>query len=106
MNLAAYRRAVGLFYQRMLPLTSLGSGLILGSAVMFGNWPLPLRLGVLLMKLSTFPLAWYIGQRTWPHQHWLYRNLHLAQWQLWAPLVVVNTVGLAALVKLLQLLAA
>ncbi|NVO85148.1 hypothetical protein [Hymenobacter terrestris] len=106
MNFAVYRRAVGLFYQRLLPLTSLGSGLILGSAVLFGNWPLPLNASVVLMKLSTFPLIWYVGQRTWPDQHWFYRNLHLAQWQLWAPLVVFDTVGFAMLVGLIHQLAA
>ena len=37
-----------------------------------------------------------------PNQYWLYLNLHIAPWQLWVGVVLLDTVGFSVLVVLLR----
>ncbi|OWP61393.1 hypothetical protein CDA63_19645 [Hymenobacter amundsenii] len=107
MMLRNYLRALALFYRTLLPQTAVSSVLVLGvtglgAALLQLPWPPPLGPGLLLMKLGTFPLVAYLEHRLRPHQYWFYRNLHLARWQLWTPLVVADTAGFVAFVGLLH----
>lgn len=111
MTLNTYLRALALFYRTLLPQTILLSALVLGATALGAGllqlpWPPPLGPGLVLMKLGTFPLLVYLEHRLRPHQYWFYRNLHLAPWQLWAPLVVLDTVAFCALAGVLHQLAA
>ncbi len=100
-----YLRALRLFYRTVVPFTGVASVFIIGTAIMFGNWPMQLRLALVLMKLSTFPVIWYLSEQLRPHQYWLYLNLHLAPWQLWAAVVALDTLGFCGLVAVLHHLA-
>jgi hypothetical protein len=102
MTLGKYPRALFLFYRTLLPSLSLFSLLILGTSVPYGNWPLQLSASVLLMKLVTFPLVWYLSERMRPHQYWLYLNLHIAPWQLWAGVVLLDTLAFSAIVRVVR----
>ena len=88
--------------------TALFSLLVVGAAVAgpFGAWPLPLTASLFLTKLATFPVVWYLSEQLRPHQYWLYLNLHVAPWQLWAGIVAVDTAVFGTVVKLLYWLAA
>lgn len=94
-----YLRAVGLLYRTMLPFTLLISGLILGSALLVGKWP-PQLFYLLLLKLSTFPVVIYLSAQFRPHQNWLFQNLHLTPRQLWAGIVVADSLLFLLLLRL------
>jgi hypothetical protein len=104
MTISTYLRALGLFYRTVALFTGLFSLLILGVAVVgpFGTWPLPLTAGLLLTKLGTFPAIWYLSGQLRPHQYWLYLNLHIAPWQLWAGIIALDTALFSATVGLLH----
>jgi hypothetical protein len=97
-----YLRALFLFYRTLLPSLSLFSLLILDTSVPFGNWPLQLSVSVLFMKLITFPLVWYLLGQMRPNQYWLYLNLHIAPWQLWIGIVLLDTMVFSALVAMVR----
>lgn len=107
MTISTYLRALGLFYRTVALFTALFSLLVVGAAVAgpFGKWPLPLTSGLLLTKLGTFPVIWYLSEQLRPHQYWLYLNLHVAPWQLWAGIVAADTVVFSVVVSLLHWLA-
>ncbi|MFD2785209.1 hypothetical protein [Hymenobacter rubripertinctus] len=107
MTLFNYLRALALFYRLLLPQTALLSAVVLGATWLGAGllntpWPPRLGPGLVLMKLATFPVVAYLGQRLRPEQHWLFRNLHLSPGQLWAPVLVLDTVGFGAFVGLLN----
>ncbi|MBT2557180.1 hypothetical protein J7E24_05245 [Hymenobacter sp. ISL-91] len=109
MLFSVYPRVLALFYRSVLPLTGLLSAIIAGadgvSAGLLGTpWPPPLSAGLVLLKLSTFPLAAYLLGRMRPYQYGFYRNLHLAPWQLWAFVAVLDTGLFGGLIVLLHLL--
>jgi hypothetical protein len=108
MTISTYLRALGLFYRTVALFTALFSLLVVGASVVgaFGKWPLPLTAGLLLTKLGTFPAVWYLSEQLRPHQYWLYLNMHIAPWQLWAGIVVLDTVVFSVGVRLLYWLAA
>lgn len=83
MAFTVYPRALVLFYRSVLPFTGLCSGIVVGADGVGAR--------LLLLKLSTFPLVAYLVARMRPHHYWLYRNLHLAPWQLWAFVVLLDT---------------
>lgn len=97
-----YPRALFLFYRTQFSALSLFSLLILGTSVPFGNWPLQLGVSVLLMKLVTFPVVWYLSGQMRPNQYWLYLNLHIAPWQLWVGIVLLDTGLFSGIVVLLR----
>lgn len=102
-------RALALFYRSVLPFTAVVSAIMvgadgLGASLLGTTWPSALSPGLVLLKLSTFPVVAYLVGRMRPHQYWLYRNLHLAPGQLWAGVVVVDTLLFSGLVTLLHLL--
>ncbi|MBO0360085.1 hypothetical protein J0X19_19145 [Hymenobacter sp. BT186] len=91
-----------MFYRTQFSALSLFSLLILGTSVPFGNWPLQLGVSVLLMKLVTYPVVWYLSGQMRPNQYWLYLNLHIAPWQLWAGVVLLDTGLFSGVVALLR----
>ncbi|TGE06666.1 hypothetical protein [Hymenobacter fodinae] len=104
MTISTYLRALGLFYRTVAPFAVVFSLLIFAVAAVgpFPNWPLPLTLGLVLTKLSTFSVIWYLSEQLRPHQYWLYLNLHIAPWQLWAGVIVADTLLFSAAVLLLH----
>ena len=104
MLLPVYLRAVWLFYRSLLLFNLPFSLLVFGAAAMFGNWPPQLTVATLVCKLVTFPVVWYLSGQMRPHQYWLYLNLHLRPWWLWAGVVMLDLTLCATLVKLLSLL--
>lgn len=108
MLFTVYPRALSLFYRSVLPFTGLLSAILMGAdgvgASLLGTpWPPPLSAGLVLLKLSTFPLVAYLVGRLRPHQYSFYRNLHLAPWHLWAFVVLLDTTLFGCLVTLLHI---
>lgn len=106
MLLSVYLRALYSFYRTLTPSLVVFSLLIIGTSIPFGNWPLRLEGSVLCMKLVTFPLVWYLSEQLRPHQYWLYLNLHIAPWHLWAGIVLLDTALFSAAVLLIHQLVA
>ncbi|SNR64390.1 MULTISPECIES: hypothetical protein [Hymenobacter] len=104
MTIPTYLRALGLFYRTVAPFTVVFSLLIFAAAAVgpFPTWPLPLTAGLLLTKLGTFLVIWYLSAQLRPHQYWFYLNLHIAPWQLWAGVLVADTLLFSAAVGLLH----
>lgn len=105
MTISIYLRAVSLFYRTVAPFVTMFSLLIVGASVLYGNWPLRLSAAVLLVKLLTFPAVWYLWEQLRPQQYWLYLNLHIAPWQLWAGVVLADTGLFSAMIWGLRQLA-
>ncbi len=100
MSLPNYLRATALFYRTVVPFTLVASLLVLLMLLPFGGlrWPSTL----LLCKLATFPLVWYLTQQLRPHQYWLYLNLSVRPWQLWLAVGALDTLGFWALLAALS----
>lgn len=89
-----YLRPLGLYYQSVAPFTLGVSGLILAAPLLLDN-PFPGPLGVGLgQQLASVPVLIYLIGQFRPQQYWLYRNLHLAPWQLWTGVTLLNLVVL------------
>jgi hypothetical protein len=57
---------------------------------------------LVLIKLLTGPVVWYLAERMRPHQYWFYYNLGLTRRRLWTGVAVLDTllfVGAAVAVK-------
>jgi hypothetical protein len=94
-------RAVLLFYRSVGVFTVAISGLILGKgllpALLEGKGRGSLLL-LVLIKLLTQPVVWYLAESMRPHQYWFYFNLGISRTSLWAGVVVLDTllfIGLA-----------
>ena len=96
MRLSTYLRATGLFYRTIVPFSLFASVLVVGLIAPFGG--LRLGVGLLFSKLVTFPVVWYLAEELRPHQYWLYLNLHVRPWQLWAGVVALDTLGFCGLI--------
>ncbi|SFP68983.1 hypothetical protein [Hymenobacter arizonensis] len=107
--LFTWMRAVLLFYRGIAPFTLGISVLLLGVAL------LPLlhegqAIGVLLprlvlLKLLTGPVVWYLTERTRPHQYWFYYNyLGMGRRRLWAGVGVLDTLVFLALARAVTVL--
>ena len=91
--LATQLRAVGLFYRSVAPFMLGVSALILLAVLLPA-----LREGgaggllpaLLLIKLATAPVVWYLSEQLRPGQYWFYFNLHVSRRRLWAGVVALD----------------
>ncbi len=86
-------RAVGLFYRSVAPFMLGISGLILLAILLpaiLESWSSGLLPALLLTKLATAPVVWYLSEQLRPGQYWFYFNLHLSRRRLWASVVVAD----------------
>ena len=86
-------RAVGLFYRSVAPFMLGISGLlvfaVLVPALLEGaTHGLISRL--LLAKLATAPVVWYLAEQLRPGQYWFYFNLHISRRRLWMSVVALD----------------
>src|SRR6476469_6318966 len=91
--LATQLRAVGLFYRSVAPFMLGISGLILLAVLLpaiLEGWSGGLLPGLLLTKLATAPVVWYLSEQLRPEQYWFYFNLHLSRRRLWAGVVALD----------------
>ena len=86
-------RAVLLFYRSVGAFTVAITGLILGAGLLpalqegLGKGALP---RVVLIKLMTGPVVWYLAERARPQQYWFYFNLGISRAGLWAGVWVLD----------------
>lgn len=86
-------RAVLLFYRSVAPFMMGISGLILGAVLLpalLEGWSAGLLPGLLLIKLATAPVVWYLSEQLRPGQYWFYFNLGIPRQQLWGGVVVFD----------------
>ncbi|MCI1186849.1 hypothetical protein MON38_05415 [Hymenobacter sp. DH14] len=86
-------RAVGLFYRGVAPFMLGISGLILLAVLLpaiHEGWSDGLLPGLLLTKLATAPVVWYLSEQLRPGQYWFYFNLHMSRRRLWAGVVALD----------------
>ncbi len=93
--LATQARAVLLFYRTVAPFMLGISGLIL-AAVLFPalheGWGTGLLPAILLAKLATAPVVWYLSEQLRPGQYWFYFNLGVSRRRLWSGVVALDGV--------------
>ena len=87
-------RAVLLFYRSVAPFMLLISALILGCVLrpaLLEGWAgggiLP---QLVLIKLMTGPVVWYLAERMRPNQYWFYYNLGISLRFLWGGVAVLD----------------
>ncbi|MBG8555675.1 hypothetical protein [Hymenobacter guriensis] len=101
-----YLKVLRVYYRSVLSLTLPISALVLAAPLLMGTpLPSPLFLAV-VQKMASFPALIYLIGQFRPQQYWLYRNLHLAPWQLWAGVIVLDTLLLSVAHRLLAFLVA
>jgi hypothetical protein len=86
-------RAVGLFYRSVAPFMLGISGLLLLAVLLpaiHEGWSDGLLLGLLLTKLATAPVVWYLSEQLRPGQYWFYFNLNISRWRLWSAVVTLD----------------
>lgn len=82
-----------LFYRSVAPFTVGISALIIGGVLLPAlreGQAAGLLPALLLVKLATGPVVWYLSERARPHQYWFYHNLGAARWHLWAGVAVCD----------------
>ena len=98
-------RATLLFYCGVAPFMLGVSGLLLAAVLLpallegFGH---NLLFRLLLAKLATAPVVWYLSELLRPGQYWFYFNLHLSRQQLWAGVVLLDLCPFLAIASLMQ----
>ncbi len=98
-------RATLLFYRSVAPfMAGISSLLLLAVLVpaLLEGFAHDLIFRLLLAKLATAPVVWYLSEQLRPGQHWFYFNLNMSQRRLWAGVVVLDGglfVGGALLVR-------
>ena len=91
--LAIQLRATGLFYRSVAPFMLGISGLLLLAVLLpairegRSGGLLP---GLLLAKLATAPVVWYLSEQLRPGQYWFYFNLNVSRRRLWAGVVALD----------------
>jgi hypothetical protein len=91
--LATQLRAVALFYRSIAPFMLGVSGLILGAVLLpalLEGWGHNLLLKLLLTKLATAPVVWYLSEQLRSGQYWFYFNLNISRRRLWAGVVALD----------------
>ncbi|MEL5995729.1 hypothetical protein [Hymenobacter segetis] len=91
--LATQLRAVALFYRSVAPFMLGISGLILLAVLLpaiHEGWSGGLLPGLLLSKLATTPVVWFLSEQLRPEQYWFYFNLNISRRRLWAGVVALD----------------
>jgi hypothetical protein len=92
-SLAIWARAVLLFYRSVAPfmlgITALIVGGVLMPALLEGS-ARGLLLTLVLGKLITMPVAWYLSEQMRPDQYWFFYNLGISRLRLWAGVVSLD----------------
>ena len=86
-------RAVGLFYRSVAPFMLGISGLLLVAVLvpaLLEGLTHGLISRLLLAKLATAPVVWYLSEQLRPGQYWLYFNLNVSRRRLWAGVVALD----------------
>ncbi|WP_457065012.1 hypothetical protein [Hymenobacter sp. UYAg731] len=86
-------RAVALFYRSVAPFMLGISGLILLAVLLpaiHEGWSGGLLPGLLLTKLATAPVVWYLAEQLRPGQYWFYFNLNMSRRRLWGAVVALD----------------
>ncbi|OGX84548.1 hypothetical protein BEN47_16160 [Hymenobacter lapidarius] len=86
-------RAVLLFYRSIAPFMLGISGLILAAVLLpalHEGWGEGLLPGLLLTKLATAPVVWYLSEQLRPGQYWFYFNLGVSRRRLWSGVVALD----------------
>ena len=92
-TLTTQLRAVGLFYRSVAPFMLGISGLLLGAVLvpaLLEGLAHDLVFRLLLVKLATAPVVWYLSEQLRPGQYWFYFNLNVSRRQLWAGVVALD----------------
>ncbi|MDQ2795502.1 MAG: hypothetical protein M3Y12_16055 [Bacteroidota bacterium] len=91
--LAIQLRAVGLFYRSIAPFMLGISGLFLLAVLLpalLAGFTHGLIFRLLLAKLATAPVVWYLAEQLRPGQYWFYLNLNMSRRRLWAGVVALD----------------
>ena len=91
--LVTHLRAIGLFYRSVAPFMLGISGLILLAVLLpalHEGWGSGLLPGLLLTKLATAPVVWYLSEQMRPNQYWFYFNLGVSRRRLWGGVVALD----------------
>ena len=92
--LATQLRAVGLFYRSVAPFMLGVSGLLLLAVLLPGLlegwWRAGMLPTLVLAKLATTPVVWYLSDQLRPGQYWFYLNLHVSRRRLWAGVMALD----------------
>ena len=91
--LATQLRAVGLFYRSIAPFMLGISGLLLLAVLLpalLEGFTRDLIFRLLLAKLATAPVVWYLSEQLRPGQYWFYFNLNISRRRLWAGVVALD----------------
>ena len=86
-------RAVGLFYRSVAPFMLGISGLLLLAVLVPAlreGFTHGLIFRLLLAKLATAPVVWYLSEQLRPGQYWFYFNLNVSRRRLWAGVVALD----------------
>ena len=86
-------RAVGLFYRGVAPFMLGISGLLLLAVLvpaLLEGFTHDLIFRLLLAKLATASVVWYLSEQLRPGQYWFYFNLHVSRRRLWAGVVALD----------------
>ena len=94
-----------MFYRGVAAFTVGLSALLVGAGLLpalFDDVAGGALLVLVLLKLATAPVVWYLAEQTRPHQYWFYFNLGISRRRLWAGVFAVDTllfIGLAEVVR-------
>lgn len=92
-TLATQLRAVGLFYRSVAPFMLGISGLLLLAVLLpalLEGFTHDLISRLLLAKLATAPVVWYLSEQLRPGQYWFYFNLNISRRRLWSAVVALD----------------
>ena len=86
-------RAVGMFYRSVAPFMLGISGLLLLAVLvpaLLEGLTHDLIFRLLLAKLATTPVVWYLAEQLRPGQYWFYFNLNMSRQRLWGAVVTLD----------------
>ena len=91
--LATQLRAITLFYRSVAPFMAGISALILLAVLLpalHEGWGSSLLPALVLAKLATAPVVWYLSEQLRPGQYWFYFNLNVSRRRLWGVVVALD----------------